>query len=107
MRLLVSVPPRQVLVARVRGGGTLRGMGKIQLRHRFEDIISVQNLLEAWSEFVRGKRGRRELSVEIAVGVYKKKDYRVFVLLSVDDAEVSSYVYASESFVRSSEGVIV
>lgn len=28
---------------------------KIQLAHRFEDIISVENLLLAWQEFVRGK----------------------------------------------------
>lgn len=29
---------------------------KIQLSHKFEDIISIENLLEAWTEFVRGKR---------------------------------------------------
>ena len=33
---------------------------KIQLRHTFEDIISVDNLLEAWKEFVRGKRQKRD-----------------------------------------------
>ena len=34
---------------------------KIQLSHSFEDIISVENLLEAWREFVKGKRGRRDV----------------------------------------------
>lgn len=34
---------------------------KIQLTHKFGDIISVDNLLEAWKEFVRGKRCRRDV----------------------------------------------
>ena len=34
---------------------------KIQLTHTFEDIISVDNLLEAWREFVRGKRGKKDV----------------------------------------------
>lgn len=34
---------------------------KIQLSHNFEDIISVENLLEAWKEFVGGKRGKRDV----------------------------------------------
>lgn len=34
---------------------------KIQLSHKFEDIISVENLLEAWKEFIRGKRDRRDV----------------------------------------------
>ena len=29
---------------------------KIKLSHKFEDIVSIENLLEAWREFVRGKR---------------------------------------------------
>ncbi|MFZ1720275.1 MAG: reverse transcriptase domain-containing protein [Candidatus Moraniibacteriota bacterium] len=36
-------------------------MGKIQLVHRYADIISLENLLEAWKEFVRGKRGRKDV----------------------------------------------
>ena len=27
----------------------------------FGDIVSVENLLEAWKEFVRGKRGKRDV----------------------------------------------
>ncbi len=34
---------------------------KIQLSHKFEDIVSVENLLVAWKEFVRGKRNRRDV----------------------------------------------
>ena len=34
---------------------------KIQLSHSFEDIISVENLLEAWQEFVRGKRSKKDV----------------------------------------------
>lgn len=34
---------------------------KIQLRHTFKDIISVDNLLEAWKEFVRGKRSKKDV----------------------------------------------
>lgn len=34
---------------------------KIQLSHNFEDIISVDNLLEAWNEFVRCKRCKRDV----------------------------------------------
>lgn len=34
---------------------------KTQLRHTFEDIISVENLLEAWKEFVKGKRQKRDV----------------------------------------------
>lgn len=31
---------------------------RIKLRHSFEDIVSVDNLLEAWREFVKGKRNK-------------------------------------------------
>ena len=34
---------------------------KTQLTAKFEDIISVENLLEAWKEFIRGKRGKRDV----------------------------------------------
>ena len=34
---------------------------KIQLSHTVEDIISVENLLEAWGEFVRGKRNKKDV----------------------------------------------
>ena len=34
---------------------------KIQLEHKFEDIASVENLLEAWCEFIKGKRGKKDV----------------------------------------------
>ncbi|MDP2364067.1 MAG: reverse transcriptase domain-containing protein, partial [Ignavibacteria bacterium] len=34
---------------------------RIQLRHNFEDIISIENLLLAWEEFVKGKRKRKDI----------------------------------------------
>jgi len=40
-----------------RGGVFLRK----QLTHSYEDIISVENLLLAWREFVRGKRRKRDV----------------------------------------------
>ncbi len=40
------------------GGGTIHGMRLITYDNAYEDIISPENLLEAWKEFVRGKRKR-------------------------------------------------
>ena len=34
---------------------------KIQLAHKFEDIVSLDNLLEAWREFLRGKRNKKDV----------------------------------------------
>ena len=34
---------------------------KIQLSHSFEDIVSVDNLLNAWKEFIRGKRSKKDI----------------------------------------------
>jgi RNA-directed DNA polymerase len=34
---------------------------KIQLSHKFEDMISLDNLLLAWQEFLRGKRNRKDV----------------------------------------------
>jgi len=34
---------------------------KIQLIHSFEDVINIENLLEAWGEFVKGKRGKKDV----------------------------------------------
>src|SRR3989338_3653358 len=33
-----------------------RGWGRKRCIHMFEEIISIENLLEAWREFIRGKR---------------------------------------------------
>lgn len=34
---------------------------KIQLGHSFEEIISLENLLSAWKEFISGKRGKKDV----------------------------------------------
>ncbi|MBU1345262.1 MAG: reverse transcriptase/maturase family protein [Proteobacteria bacterium] len=36
---------------------------KIQLTYKFDDIISVNNLLEAWKEFEKEKRSRKDVQV--------------------------------------------
>lgn len=41
------------------GGGVMRT--RIPLSHTFEDIISLENLLEAWKEFIKGKRKKRDV----------------------------------------------
>lgn len=46
------------------GGLTYRFfMIRIQLQHTFEDIISLDNLLSAWTEFSKGKRKRSDVQV--------------------------------------------
>ena len=34
---------------------------KITLAHKFEGIVNVENLLEAWREFIKGKRGKKDV----------------------------------------------
>ncbi len=65
---------------------------KIQLNHKFEDIVSVENLLAAWKEFVRGKRKKRDvqefalnlmdnlfdLHYDLVNHTYKHGDYQAF-----------------------------
>ena len=67
-------------------------MGRVQFTHTYEYIISVENLLAAWREFVRGKRKKRDvqefqyklmdnilaLHRELAAGTYKHGGYRHF-----------------------------
>lgn len=43
------------------GGGAYEVMTKIQFIHSYHHIISPENLLEAWSEFVVGKRRRKDV----------------------------------------------
>lgn len=42
----------------------------VQFTHRFEDIIGVENLLEAWREFAKGKRHKRDVQ-EFSMGLMK------------------------------------
>lgn len=57
-------------MALLKMGGSLLGGGfkslitiimKIQLTHSFENIICLENLLEAWKEFERGKKHRKDV----------------------------------------------
>ena len=46
---------------------------KIQLSHKFEDIINFENLLEAWREFVKGKTDKgdvQEFSFHLADNIF-------------------------------------
>jgi retron-type reverse transcriptase len=74
---------------RWRGGGSAR---RIQFAHNYEDIISIENLLAAWKEFVRGKRKKKDvqefqhslmdnilkLHRELNAGTYKHGGYQAF-----------------------------
>jgi len=42
-------------------GGTITGMTKVRCIHDYNTIISVENLLDAWNEFVRGKRNKKDV----------------------------------------------
>ena len=50
------------LAKSVGGGGNLYRMNRIQFNHNYEHIISLENLLGAWREFMKGKR--RKLDVQ-------------------------------------------
>ena len=48
------------MIGKILLGGGLVG-GRILFAHGFDEIISVDNLLEAWREFLKGKRGRADV----------------------------------------------
>lgn len=48
-------------LAKVGGGGRIADMSRIQFIHTYQYIISVENLLDAWKEFICGKRSRRDV----------------------------------------------
>lgn len=65
---------------------------KSQLNYTYEDIISVENLLEAWREFIRGKRKKQDvqefqlrlmdniltLHRDFACSIYRHGGYQMF-----------------------------
>src|SRR3989344_2348912 len=71
------------------GGGSHR---RTRFSHTYDDIISVENLLGAWGEFVRGKREKRDvqefqhslmdnilaLHHDLKEGTYKHGPYQAF-----------------------------
>ncbi len=74
------------------GGGHFIGSGRIEFCHAYNDIISVENLLSAWKEFVRGKRTKKDvqefqvhlldniidLHNDLVVKIYKHGGYHAF-----------------------------
>ena len=54
-RLLLHVLIREEIVE---GGGNF---GCFMLTHRYQDIISMENLLETWQRFIRGKRHKSDV----------------------------------------------
>ena len=59
-RLIVSVPKQVCTLQSLKNGQKLRG-GGCSWSLAYEDIISIENLLEAWREFVKGKRKRTDV----------------------------------------------
>ena len=65
---------------------------KIQLVHNFNDIVKIENLLEAWSEFIKGKRNKKDvqefslnlmdnifqLNADLIQHTYKHGSYQAF-----------------------------
>ena len=78
------------MTGKMRWGGAYSR--RVQLAHSYEDIISVENLLAAWKEFVRGKRKKRDvqefqyrlmdnilkLHRELEGGTYRHGGYQAF-----------------------------
>jgi hypothetical protein len=42
-------------------GGVIRIVRRKQLSHRYDDIISLENLCLAWEEFIIGKKKKRDV----------------------------------------------
>jgi RNA-directed DNA polymerase len=76
----------------VGGGGNITSSMPSQLSHSYNEIISLENLLAAWREFVRGKRQRRDvqefeknllsnllsLHTELTTGEYQHSHYTAY-----------------------------
>jgi len=74
------------------GGDYFGVLPGFRFRHGYEHIISVENLLEAWREFLRGKRGKPDvldfqsrlmdnilaLHADLKVKTYRHGPYRAF-----------------------------
>src|SRR3989344_4125298 len=75
-------------------------MPKIRFQHTYNNIISIENLLEAWKEFVRGKRSRKDvqeferdlmtnLIAQATVAVFRKDFYFRLELLPRRERDAS------------------
>lgn len=77
---------------KIRLGGGFHSLRRIEFTHAYDDIISMENLLEAWKEFVKGKRSRKDvqeferdlmsniisLHTELAAMTYEHLEYEFF-----------------------------
>ncbi len=59
-------------------------MGRKFFIHTYEDIISVENLLAAWSEFLRGKRNKEDV---------REFEYRLFDNILALHCELKNMTY--------------
>lgn len=58
-----NINPNQIsLFDPVQDRGILERERRFRLRHYYNSIISIENLLEAWREFLRGKRKRNDVA---------------------------------------------
>jgi len=69
-------------------------MSRIQFIHKYDDIISVDNLLHSWNEFLNGKKNRKDvqqfqlrlmnnildLHFDLKRGTYKHSGYEAFTI---------------------------
>ncbi|MEN9621637.1 MAG: hypothetical protein RLZZ67_71 [Candidatus Parcubacteria bacterium] len=69
------------------GGGSPQGSGHIKCIHTYKDIISLENLLEAWKEFRNGKRKRRDV-------LEFERDLMQNIISLHDDLVAKSYRHA-------------
>lgn len=84
--------PFAALAKSVGGGGCFNDMAAFKFTHTYENIISLENLLEAWKEFARGKRSRADvqefelhlmgnilsLHRDLAAKIYRHSPYEAF-----------------------------
>ncbi len=74
------------------GGGDFSDMRRIQFGHGYNHIISLENIIEAWKEFVKGKRARKDVQTfernlmdniislhnDLVAKTYKHSSYEAF-----------------------------
>ena len=79
-------------MAEVSGGGSICRMRKVFI-HSYDSIISIENLLLAWQEFLKGKKNRKdvqefeqrlmknivELHLDLKEKTYKHSEYQALI----------------------------
>lgn len=83
------------VLAKVGGGNIIDIMSRIKFIHTYDNIISLENLLMAWKEFIVGKKSRKDvqefernlmtnvisLHQDLANRTYKHSQYEAFKIL--------------------------